>query len=140
MKKNVLSIGISLLMVIVLSSCSVWKTYPIELPESDDVISISVVSGDKTVSCTDEIQIEEIMSILADMKATSKASINDFPAVGDYITINLNCFDNTSKRLFFYEENGEEYVEQAYLGIYKPTSSFGMYIRDLLESHEYENR
>lgn len=133
MGKNVLSVVISMLIIILLSSCSVWKTYPVELPESDDVTSISVASGDKTVSCTDKEWIEAIMSVLADMKATGKASTNDFPAVGDYITIYLNCFDNTNKRLFFYEENGKEYVEQAYLGIYKPASSLGIQIRDLLE-------
>ena len=132
-KTYVLSI-ISLLIVIVLSSCSVWKTYPIELPETDDVVSISVVSGDRTVSCIDEVRIENIMFALADMKATSKASTNDFPAVWNYITINLYCLDNTSKKLFFYEEHGQEYVEQAYLGIYKPESSLGVEIRDLLES------
>ena len=136
MKKNASSIIISLLMVMLLSSCSVWKTYPIELPESDDVVSISVMSGDKTASSTDEVRIEEIMSILTDVKATSKASTNDFPSVSDYITIYLNCFDNTSKRLFFYEENGQEYVEQAYMGIYKPASSLGIHIRNLLEPLE----
>ena len=117
MRKKCIILMISLLIVTLLSSCSVWKTYPIELPEPDDVTSISVASGDKTVSCTDKEWIENIMSVLTDVKATSKASTNDFPTVGGYITLYLNCSDNTSTRVFFYEEHGQEYVEQAYLGI-----------------------
>ena len=74
------------------------------------------------------------MSVLMDVKPTSKLSVNDFPAVEDYITIYLNCFDNTNKRMFFYKEHGQEYVEQAYLGIYRPDPSLGIQIRDLLES------
>lgn len=132
-KTYVLSI-ISLLIVILLSACSKWVAYPIELPASDDVASISIVSGDITVSCTDEEWIGEVMSVLMDMKPTSKLSVNDFPTVEDYITIYLNCFDNTNKRVFFYEEHGQEYVEQAYLGIYRPDPSLGIQIRDLLES------
>lgn len=73
-------------------------------------------------------------ALLTDVKATSKASTNDFPTVGGYITFYLNCSDNTSTRVFFYEEHGQEYVEQAYLGIYRPDSSLDTKIRDLLDS------
>lgn len=136
MRKTYIASIISLLIVILFSACSKRVAYPIELPALDDVESISIVSGDITVSCTDTERIGEVMSVLMDVKPTSKLSINDAPTVEGYITIYLNCFDNTNKRVFFYEEQGQEYVEQAYLGIYIPDSSLGIQIRDLLKSFE----
>ena len=112
---------ISLLIVILLSACSSKVADPVVLPTTDDVTSITVVSEDTTATSTDKEWMGEVMSILMDMTATSKVSVNDFPSVDDYITINLNCSDDTVTTIFFYEEQGKEYVEQSYQGIYEQT-------------------
>lgn len=126
---------ISLFMTILLSACSSKKTADaIVLPATEDMVSISIVSGDMTATCIDEEQIEEFMSILADMEPTAKSSVNDFPVVDDYVTINFNCSDDTIKTVFFYEDNGKQYVEQPYQGIYIPASALGARITDLLDS------
>ena len=125
---------ISLLIVILLSACSSKVADPVVLPTTDDVTSITVVSEDTTATSTDKEWMGEVMSILIDMTATSKVSVNDFPSVDDYITINLNCSDDTVTAIFFYEERGKEYVEQSYQGIYEPDPALGTKITELLKS------
>ena len=125
---------ISLLIVILLSACSSKVADPVVLPTTDDVTSITVVSEDTTATSTDKEWMGEVMSILMDMTATSKVSVNDFPSVDDYITINLNCSDDTVTTIFFYEERGKEYVEQSYQGIYEPDPALGTKITELLKS------
>lgn len=125
---------ISLLIVILLSACSSKVADSVVLPTTDDVTSITVVSGDTTATSTDKEWMGEVMSILMDMTATSKVSVNDFPSVDDYITINLNCSDDTVTTIFFYEEQGKEYVEQSYQGIYEPDPALGTKITELLKS------
>ena len=126
---------ISLIVVFLLSACSSQKVAdPIVLPELGDLTSISVVSGDITATSIDKQWMADIMTILTDMESTSQSSINDVPNVEGYITINLNCSDGSVKTVFFYEENGKEYVEQPYQGIYMPASELGGKITELLES------
>ena len=135
MKKRIALYIISLIVVFLLSACSSQKVAdPIVLPELGDLTSISVVSGDITATSIDKQWMADIMTILKDMESTSQSSINDVPNVEGYITINLNCSDGSVKTVFFYEENGKEYVEQPYQGIYMPASELGGKITELLES------
>lgn len=135
MKKRIALYIISLIVVFLLSACSSQKVAdPIVLPELGDLTSISVVSGDITATSIDKQWMADIMTILTDMESTSQSSINDVSNVEGYITINLNCSDGSVKTVFFYEENGKEYVEQPYQGIYMPASELGGKITELLES------
>ena len=135
MKKRIALYIISLIVVFLLSACSSQKVAdPIVLPELGDLTSISVVSGDITATSIDKQWMADIMTILTDMESTSQSNINDVPNVEGYITINLNCSDGSVKTVFFYEENGKEYVEQPYQGIYMPASELGGKITELLES------
>ena len=135
MKKRIALYIISLIVVFLLSACSSQKVADsIVLPELGDLTSISVVSGDITATSIDKQWMADIMTILTDMESTSQSSINDVPNVEGYITINLNCSDGSVKTVFFYEENGKEYVEQPYQGIYMPASELGGKITELLES------
>ena len=125
---------LSLLIVILLSACSSKVADPIILPMTEDVTSITVVSGDTTATSIDEEWMGEVMSILMDMTATSTESVNDSPDVDDYITFHLNCSDDTIKTIFFYEEHGKVYVEQPYQGIYEPAPALSTKITELLKS------
>lgn len=133
--KRLMIFTISLFMIILLSACSSQETADaIVLPATKDMVSISIVSDDMTATCIDEEQIGDFMSILADMEPTAKSSVNDFPAVDNYVTINFNCSDETTKTVFFYEDNGKQYVEQSYQGIYIPAPALGTRITDMLNS------
>lgn len=132
MKKHML-FSIGMIMCILLSACgSSAKVYPIVLPAAEDIISISVSDGNVTATCTDGEQTGEIMSVLMDMKPTSKSSINDSPNVDEYVKIDFNCSDNTVTTIFFYEDSGTQYIEQPYQGIYIPAPALNTIISDLL--------
>ena len=132
MKKYILLL-IGMIVSILLSACeSTTKAAPVVLPAAEDIISISVSDDHAAAICTDGELTGEIISILMDMEPTSKSSVNDFPDVDDYIKIDLNCSDDTVQTVYFYEENGTEYVEQPYQGIYIPDPALHTIIVDLL--------
>lgn len=120
---------------ILLSACSSKELAdPIVLPASDDVTSITIVSGGITATSIDDEWMGEVMSILMDMESTAISSDYDAPRVEDYIIINFNCSDDTIKTIFFYEDDGKQYVEQPYQGIYIPAPALEVKITSLLES------
>ena len=132
MKKYIL-LSIGMILCILLSACgSSSKADPIVLPSTEDILSISVSDDNAAATCTDEEQIKEIMSILMDMKSTSKSSVNDSPNVDEYVKIDLNCSDDTVTTIFFYEDRGTQYVEQPYQGIYIPAPALNTILSDLL--------
>lgn len=133
--KKAFILTMTLLISLSLFACG-KKATPIILPTADEVVSISVVSGDITAACTDEEWIGETMSILMDMESTTKESVNDVPSVDNYVVINFNCSDDTVKSIYFYENKGQEYVEQVYQGIYIPAPALGTQIADLLNTIE----
>ena len=133
MKKCVLLL-FCIIMAVFLFACSSKETADtIVLPEIEYIDSISVENNDGSFSCTDMEQITKIVSALKDMEPTSKSSVNDFPAVDDYMSIHFYCSDDTVETIFFYEDNGEMYVEQPYQGIYTPSSAFETSITELLD-------
>ena len=132
MKKYML-LSIGMIMCILFSACGTSaKADPIVLPSTKDIISISVSDDNATATCTDGEQIGEIMSILMDMKSTSKSSVNDSPNVDEYVKIDLNCSDDTVTTIFFYEDSETQYVEQPYQGVYIPAPALNTIISDLL--------
>ena len=131
--KKYIRLSIGMIMCILLSACgSSAKADPIVLPATEDIISISVSDDHAAATCTDEKQIEEIMSVLMDMESTSKSSVNDAPNVDEYVKIDLNCADDTVTAVFFYEDSGTQYVEQPYQGIYIPAPALNIMISNLL--------
>ena len=96
------------------------KGEPIILPDTADITSIEIQSGDISMISIDQAFVDEFMPLLQNMEITNKRSTRDAPAVDDYILINLNCDDQTTT-IFYYEKNNVAYVEQPYQGIYKPT-------------------
>ena len=131
--KKYIRLLIGMIMCIFLSACGASaKTDPIVLPTTEDIISISISDDNATATCTDGEQIGEIMSILMDMESTSKSSVNDSPNADEYVKIDFNCSDDTVTTIFFYEDNGTQYVEQPYQGIYIPAPALNTMISDLL--------
>ncbi len=130
---------VAVLMICIFAACG-KTTNPVYLPEQEDIISIGVSDGEKTAFSpnTEEeatAYIDALYAILSDMKLSNRESITDTPVNQDYITISLNCADNTTT-LFYYKDNGTEYVEQPYQGIYIPKSSLEEKITELFALSE----
>ena len=128
------------LISIVLCACEKEEQgNPIRLPAREDIVSIGVSDGDKYAMSPDtEVEatefIDEFLSMLMDMETTSQQSVNDVPVNKDFITININCDGVAGTTLFYYVDNGTEYVEQPYQGIYKPAPALGNCIMEMLSS------
>lgn len=124
---------------IVLCACG-KQGNPIVLPDREDIISIGVSDGEKygfSPNTEEEADafIDEFLAVLMDMHITDKQSVTDVPTDKDYITISLNCDDETTT-LFYYIEKDIEYIEQPYQGIYEVASSLGLsrYITEMFAS------
>lgn len=96
-----------------------------ELPSADSVISVSmnqynefVPSGEITI--TDKSEITQILNALSGATKTWRQSVNDTPLVGDYLRVSMNLAEGerASRTLFLYAD-GEDYIEQPYVGIYR---------------------
>ncbi len=109
------------------------KGEPIALPDVSTVSSIEIHHGDISVVSIDQSFVDEFMLLLQDMEITDRQSVNDAPAVDDYMAINLN-YDNQVSTIFYYEKNSIEYVEQPYQGIYKPAPALREKITELFNS------
>ena len=141
MKKKLCSI-ICLCSLVSIMLCACGKKEqgnPIRLPAREDIVSIVVSDGDKYAMSHDtEAEatefIDEFLSMLMEMETTGQQSINDVPVNKDSITININCDGVAGTTLFYYVDNGTEYVEQPYQGIYKPAPALGNCIMEMLSS------
>ena len=136
MRKSKLILAI-IMITFLFTACGKTQKPPVFLPDRADIISIGVSDGEKSaVSPNTEKEATEFIdafyAVLADMETTNKESVTDAPANKDYIMINLNC-DDKGTTLFYYKENGTEYVEQPYQGIYKPKTSLEEKISELFD-------
>ena len=136
MKKRKLILAV-IMITFLFVACGKTEKIPVLLPDRADIISIGVTDGEKSaVSPNTEKEATEFIdafyAILADMETTNKESVTDAPTNKDYIMINLNC-DDKGTTLFYYKENGIEYVEQPYQGIYKPKTSLEEKISELFD-------
>ncbi|MBD5451905.1 MAG: DUF5301 domain-containing protein [Lachnospiraceae bacterium] len=136
MKKRKLILAV-IMITFLFAACGKTQKMPVLLPDRADIISIGVTDGEKSaVSPNTEKEATEFIdafyAILVDMETTNKESVTDAPTNKDYIMINLNC-DDKGTTLFYYKENGIEYVEQPYQGIYKPKTSLEEKISELFD-------
>lgn len=108
-----------LLLLLILNVCGcAYAAAPIVLPDVEDIISISIESGDNTENHKDLSWIEEAVSAILSSEPTSKQSVQDTPQVDSYVRIDIQLRNGTST-IFAYEQDGKFYVEQPYQGIYE---------------------
>ncbi len=115
--KNRFFLFLCLVCILALTACG-KKTNPITLPQTEDITSIDITVGEKTVNQTDKNWISEIIADISNSEPTNKESITDVPQVENYIKIDFQ-FETGTSTLFAYEDSGKYYVEQPYQGIYK---------------------
>lgn len=94
------------------------KADPIAVPDSEDIVSIDVVSESGTVTHEDRDYIEAVLSGLSAAKPTRKQSVQDAPVAEGYLILNMH-FEEGTASIFVYEQRGSYYAEQPYEGIYE---------------------
>lgn len=103
------------------------KASPINLPPIDQIESITITGADGTQALyADKEMIERIISVITQSIPTAKQSVQDCPQVDNYGEIDISN-NGGSTTIFYYRENGRNYIEQPYQGIYETETDMDAY-------------
>lgn len=121
-KKVVIMIGIIIVMVLgaYLAFVKIFpRALPIQLPPIGSISSISLSTNEheNTKAEIPQDEFPKILAVINKARPTRAMSVNDYPTVTPYYTIELSCGESTI-RYFVYEERGKAYLEIPYEGIY----------------------
>ncbi len=95
------------------------KAGPISIPQSEDIVSVSIShsDSDQTVLLREE-DMEQLLDYLSEGKATRQTAMDDHPTERTYYGISVQT-DTREYRYFIYEKGGQIYIEVPYDGIYE---------------------
>lgn len=93
------------------------KAPPINCPSGEDVISISISQNNDFVEIGSPIN-KEVLQNIRNAEPTRKMSVNDYPVVDPYYSIEIETLER-SYQYFVYSENSKVYIEIPYEGIYE---------------------
>ncbi len=124
--KNVLVIILAVIILVALSIGIFYyfsnrRIYELNLPELENLQSISLKQDENEKIFSDSDKIKEILDIIGGVKSKiKKESIQDYPVnVVDAIKVNFNFIGRGASTLFVYEKNNKYYIEQPYNGVYQ---------------------
>lgn len=95
------------------------KAAPINLPQIEDIVSVSLSdsNSDETVPLRDE-DMEQLLQYLSEGKPTRQTAMNDSPTERTYYGISVQT-DVREYRYFIYKKDEQIYIEVPYEGIYE---------------------
>ena len=136
MKRTVLVIIIVLLAVAVIGGYAVLDRIfpvakPISSPAIESVATITLIEKGGSSLAVDAADFGEILKNIAEAKPTRAMSVNDYPAVKTYYTIEVVTVARRY-RYFVYAESEQVYIELPYEGVYKSNRQFLDYIAEYL--------
>ena len=128
MKRLSLYLLIFVVLAWMLVGCSYSrKASPINLPPIDQIGDITITGSDGTQALyADKEMIERIISVITQSIPTAKQSVQDCPQVDNYGEIDISNNGGTTT-IFYYRENGRNYIEQPYQGIYETEADMDTY-------------
>lgn len=114
-------------LVIILCLCfgvtACGKADPITVPATEDILSITVTSGEESRTYYDTDWITQVITDINNSKPTNKQSVQDVPQNDNYIKLDIKLNEGTAT-LFVYKDGESYYIEQPYQGIYEIDSDF----------------
>ena len=95
------------------------KAGPINVPEIEDIVSVSISCGtsDQTAPLRKE-DMEQLLEYLSKGKPTRQTAMNDHPTERTYYSISVQT-DIREYCYFIYEKGEQIYIEVPYEGIYE---------------------
>lgn len=91
---------------------------PIVLPAVNEIDSINITTFDGSeVSYSDKEWIEQFIAVVTQAEATTKESVQDIPTAEFYGKVDISNNGGITT-FFYYTEDGKNYIEQPYQGIY----------------------
>ena len=91
---------------------------PVECPNVEEIISASAGQNYDADVAVGMAEIQVWLDHIREAEPTREWSVNDYPAVKSYYTIQIQARDR-SYHYYIYTENGQVYVEAPYTGIYR---------------------
>ncbi|MBP3502877.1 MAG: DUF5301 domain-containing protein [Clostridia bacterium] len=97
------------------------RTYKLNLPQLDNLKSISLEQNANGKVISDNGEMKDIISSLnGKERATKEESIQDHPVnTTNEVKVDFNFKETGASTLFIYEKNNKYYIEQPYNGIYR---------------------
>ncbi|MBQ9913297.1 MAG: DUF5301 domain-containing protein [Clostridia bacterium] len=128
MKKTWVIIIIALLGIAVIGGYAVLnnifpKADTIKFSDTESITAITLIQKDGSFVAVETADFGEILKNIANAQPTRTMSVNDYPTVKTYYTIEVDTAAR-QYRYFLYAENSQVYVELPYEGIYKSNQQF----------------
>lgn len=97
------------------------RVYTLNIPDSYELNSIVVESKKGNFTTSDEKEMEDILTDIAELNLKTKIeSSQDMPTgVANFIAIRLYYREDKVKNFYLYEKKNKYYLEEPYNGIYK---------------------
>ena len=147
-EKNVLEIKKTLRLVILaaialavalIAGLALNRVNALKLPSTEDVLSVSMNqyierSEVGEIVLTDKSVMNDIFKALSGATKTMRQSIHDYPVSKDYFVIRVQL-EGEQRTLCLYTE-GVDYIEEPYIGIYRPKASDFHYISSIYAAQE----
>ena len=134
MKKRIIIAGC---FVILAALAAIWVlppvAEPLELPESDQLRSVTLSYEGSSVVIEDAGQREELMEQLRSARPTRLQSVNDTPAADELFRLEIEDRDGGIYTLFVYTDGDDShaYAELPYQGIYRIDDDMIILLRSL---------
>ncbi len=127
-KKKILFIILCVIVLAVFITIALYyfrdkRIYTLNLPQPENLESITLKQNDNQKNINENKEINEILEKLNGEKRTTKEeSIQDAPVnANNVITVNFNFKEAGASTIFIYNKNNKYYLEQPYNGIYQMT-------------------
>lgn len=91
---------------------------PVDCPEIEEIQSASIAQESGVPVPVRTEDLATLLQIVRNARPTRKMSVNDYPTVKDYYTVEIHTLPRVY-RYFIYTENSRVYIESPYEGIYK---------------------
>lgn len=133
---TVVAVTAALLVFAVMGASAVYNYFfpmaaPIVCPNEEDIASISLTQNNDPSAVIEISDFECILQSIRTAQPTRNWSVQDYPAVENYYTIEIKTSATQDRyfRYFVYTEDSQVYLESPYEGVYKVDQQ----LLDLLE-------
>lgn len=117
--------------VLLLTACGAMSQ-DIVLPDPEDVARVTITGESVPVSSGNEAFISRLLQTMGTAKSTGKASVQDVPSGGAWLTrIDFTFKEGGSSTVFLYAKGGKLLLEQPYQGIYETDGSLRELLREV---------
>ena len=104
----------------------------IKYPDTESVKEISINNNNGISITADDTDYGYIINNISDAQPTRIWSVNDFPSVKNYYTVEIYTVNDAERiyRYFVYADNSHIYIESPYEGVYITGQQFFYFVSE----------